>query len=356
VAALAEGHGERFPEPNRHKLASATRWLLGLLDAPSGKTPNLGPNDGANLLPLSTASFEDYRPTLQAAGRAFVGCSFFPASLGDELSLWLGLEASPPAAVPPPLHPTRLTHPEGSSWAYLRAARFTSRPGHADQLHLDLWWRGLNLTLDAGSYLYNAPPPWDNALARTAVHNTLMVNGQEQMTPAGRFLWLDWAQARVLERQEAGGRLAALTAQHNGYRRLGVFHQRAVQAQVPNEWLITDSVRRVNGKRQSAKGKIPVTVRLHWLLPDLPWELEGVALKLATPWGAVRLVVMVADGQPWQAQLARAGETLRGETPASPEQGWVAPTYGSKQPALSFAVTVQGTLPVILTSRWVLGA
>ena len=33
-----------------------------------------------------------------------------------------------------------------------------------DQLHLDLWWRGLNIAQDAGTYLYNADPPWDNPL------------------------------------------------------------------------------------------------------------------------------------------------------------------------------------------------
>ena len=88
------------------------------------------------------------------------------------------------------------------TWAYLRAARFTGRPGHADQLHLDLWWCGLNVAQDAGTYLYNAPPPWDNALARSEVHNTLVVNGLEQMTRAGRFLYLERAQARVQQARQ----------------------------------------------------------------------------------------------------------------------------------------------------------
>jgi hypothetical protein len=97
-------------------------------------------------------------------------------------------------------HPSPYTiHcPDGSSWAYLRLAHFKSRPGHADQLHLDLWWRGMNIAMDAGTFSYNNPPPWDNALSTTHVHNTITINGKDQMTRAGQFLWLDWAQAAVV--------------------------------------------------------------------------------------------------------------------------------------------------------------
>ena len=139
--------------------------------------------------------------------------------------------------------PLRLDHPRSASWAYLRLANFTSRPGHADQLHLDLWWRGYNLAQDAGTYLYNAPPPWDNALSRTKVHNTLTVDGLDQMTLAGRFLWLDWAQATLIE--QAGGNGVdhpRLTARHDGYRRLGVTHQRSVACLPEGGWLVEDSL------------------------------------------------------------------------------------------------------------------
>jgi hypothetical protein len=57
--------GQPFPERTRQRLAAATTWLLALLDPESGRLPNLGPNDGAYLLPLAAAPFADYRPTLQ---------------------------------------------------------------------------------------------------------------------------------------------------------------------------------------------------------------------------------------------------------------------------------------------------
>src|SRR5262249_52646349 len=86
--------------------------------------------------------------------------------------------------------------------AFFRCVDYLDRPGHADQLHLDLWWDGVNLACDAGTYLYNGLPPWNNSLAFTRVHNTVTLDGQDQMTRASRFLWVRWA--RGLLRYGAG--------------------------------------------------------------------------------------------------------------------------------------------------------
>ncbi len=61
------------PDPWCLTLGNATRWLLNLSDPESGRVPNLGPNDGAYILPLTVLPFADYRPVLQAASRAFLG-------------------------------------------------------------------------------------------------------------------------------------------------------------------------------------------------------------------------------------------------------------------------------------------
>jgi hypothetical protein len=51
-------------------------------------------------------------------------------------------------------------------------------------------------------------------------------------------------------------------------------------------------------------------------------------------------------------QLVRSGIGLYGKGPVSPTWGWASPTYGLKVPALSFAVTIIGELPVRLISKW----
>lgn len=319
------------------RAAAATRWLLNLVDPASGQAANLGPNDGAYILPLTVQPFGDYRPVLQAAARAFCGGSAFAGRPWDELALWLGLSDEGKLAADQGQDPIRLQ--AADSWAYLRATHFSSRPGHADQLHLDLWWRGHNLARDAGSYRYNAPPPWDNALAGTAVHNTLTINGQDQMTRAGRFLWLDWAQARVLE---AGAKRAII--EHDGFRRLGLIHRRSVDVK-GRQWTVRDEV--LGPAR-------PVTARLQWLLPDWPWTLEGGRLQLTSPEGeTIALSIKAPDAQ---FTLVRASERLAGNLDFAPILGWYSPTYDYKEPALSLIAEVSGPAPLEFTSRWELPA
>jgi len=337
-----------IPVASYARLAAATRWLLALCDPQTGRVPNLGPNDGAYIFPLTVLPFHDYRPVLSAASLAFLGAPAFEPGLWDEIGFWFSGQRSLDA------HeinysfkgPAVLRNKASDSWAYLRAAKFTNRPGHADQLHLDLWWRGHNIAQDAGTYRYSAAPPWDNALTDSAVHNTVTVAGLEQMTRAGRFLYLDWAQANILERSEH-----TMVAEHNGYRRLGLTHRRMVNAQPDGTWVVEDMLIS-NASRQSS-----CKTRLHWLLPDWEWQLDdaGLTLKVLSPHGWIMLKID-ADSQSaicnLYSSIVRAGELLFGTAPASPTRGWISPTYAEKVPALSFAINVESSLPIKILSTW----
>jgi hypothetical protein len=348
-----------FPPATLSRLQAGTSWLLALLDPLSGKLPNLGPNDGALIFPLAHSPFTDYRPALQTAARTFFGEPALPPGPWNEASLWLDLPVKDTRESIPS---SRLSHPGQSvlhgadrSWAYLRSARFTSRPGHADQLHLDLWWQGLNLAQDPGTYRYTAAPPWDNALSSTLVHNTLSIDGQEQMTRAGRFLYLDWAHASPVKRtRSADGAWERLTTSHNGYRRLGVTHQRQVTAFKNRHWLVEDVLSGGYHRAHAA--------RLHWLLPDLPWQadftFQRLHLSLTTPAGMVELNIQAEI--PLQTILVRAGELLQthavhqANEEYHPTWGWTSPSYGDKIPALALIVYFQGSLPLQITSEWIL--
>ena len=103
----------------------------------------------------------------------------------------------------------------------------------------------------------------------------------------------------------------------------------------------------------------PYEVRLHWLLPDWPWEIEGNILQIQSPYGWVKLQETVeqiqtvsGEGSQPVFQLVRAGELVYGTGPVSPTWGWVSPIFGYKLPALSFSLTVQGYVPLSITSRW----
>jgi hypothetical protein len=326
------------------KLAKASDWLLTILDPGTGRAPNLGPNDGAYILPFSILPFEDYRPALQAASLAFRQEGALPLGIWNEISLWLGL-TQPGSTRSPEAGPMRVEGKE--SWAYFRAAQFNERPGHADQLQVDLWWRGLNILQDAGTYLYTAPAPWNNALSSARVHNGVTVNNREPMTKAGRFLWLDWAQGQVLEKEnDSDGRVTRVLAEHDGYQRIGVQYRRQVETQA-NRWVITDRLTPI-GKAKK------IDARLHWLLPDWDWQIENGRLLLRSPLGMLKVDADVSVGDKYQIQLIRSGELVHGEGTAYCILGWVSPTYGVKNPALSFVLQAKGLLPITITSKFIL--
>ena len=139
--------------------------------------------------------FDDFRPVVLAADY-FFGKSESPAE-PDEMTLWFEWLAGAKPQIKiqtqenPPIESYRKIV-KGNSSAVMFAPHFSGRPGQADVLHTEIWRAGRPITLDAGTYLYNAAPPWDNALAQTKFHNTVSVFEQNQMQKAGRFLWLDW--------------------------------------------------------------------------------------------------------------------------------------------------------------------
>ena len=390
-----------FPTTTGERLAAATHWLIALVDSESGAAPNLGHNDGAYIFPLSSCSYRDYRPVVQAAAQTFLANPVFEAGLWDEMSLWLSspigdLSESAPivtdrpqcsqpiifsskeqrAQSPPliekrmsliegfssvrsdlgeglPVEPHILRMPEHHSWAYLRAARFTSRPAHADQLHVDLWWRGLNIVQDAGTYLYNANDPWDNALTSSFVHNTITIDDKEQMIRASRFLYLNWAQANIISHNKGDG-YESLSAQHDGYHKAGILHQRTLTAYREGWWEVKDELLPSN---KNTSILTPFTMRLHWLLLDGNWQIgesqDAYWITVDYPQGQVKLLCSyTTPSQPKfiQLQLVRAGELLYGSGEISPTWGWVSPHYGNKKPALSVSLKVQGELNMVLNS------
>ncbi len=344
----------------RHSnLQRATRWLISLLDPLSGCAPNLGPNDGAYIFPLTVCPFDDYRPIAQAAWLAYAARRPFQAGPWDEMALWFGVLPPPQEddwrlnfaeSLPeirrlvymrdePPISVT--ASPRGHSWAYLRTANFLSRPGHADLLHLDLWWRGLNITLDPGTYHYNAPPPWDNALTHVRFHNTITIDDADLFTRAGRFLYIDWSKVKCKWSASASNRWntwQGLMARHTAYgERFGIGHQRNVEVGRRERWKVTDTLTFVYPERRIA--------RLHWLLPDWEWEAQErdstFEIRLKSPLGWVTLEVGCSDEICPAVTLVRAGEVAWGNlADCPPTRGWFSPTYGVKEPALSLALEI----------------
>jgi asparagine synthase (glutamine-hydrolysing) len=332
---LGEVLNQPFSSALSGRVMSAVDWLYQIQDEASGRAPCYGQNDGALILPLSNCDYQDFRPVLQTGRYLFAKTRFFPSGPWNEDLLWL----FGPKALESPVIPcdrAELRSDTGGyrtlrseqGFAFLRFGSFKHRPGQADLLHVDLWWRGQNIALDPGTYSYNSPEPWNNSLGSTAYHNTVTVDGFDQVDKAGRFLWLPWANGVTrFSRRSSTGLLGYWECEHDGYRRLKspVDHRRGVLRLPDETWLVLD--------RLTSSGDH--AYRLHWLLADVSYqwvENEG-RLTLASDAGSYRVQVG-ASVSPVDYSIVRAADD-------SP-RGWRSAYYHHREPALSVAAVARG--------------
>jgi asparagine synthase (glutamine-hydrolysing) len=336
AARIAETRGEPFDANVLDRLYRSAMMLYQLQDAETGQVPCYGHNDGALVLPLNNCDYNDYRPITQAVTYLCSRTRLHSAGKWDEDLLWLfGPDA--PAARHKPLDRTDFSAEHGGyytvrspeGFTFVRCARFRHRPGQADLLHVDLWWRGLNIARDPGSYSYNAPAPWNGSLAGTAFHNTVTVDGRDQMDLVSRFLWLPWANGRVHHPPGDGGPTASYwEGSHDGYLRLPyqVTHRRCLLHFGDETWAVVDCL----------TGRTRHSYRLHWLLGDYPffWKESSGSVLLHTPAGDYS-VQTGCSGEATAPSLIRADE--------HGPRGWISPYYHDRKPALSLDRTSMGT-------------
>jgi len=316
-----------------HLITSITKsieFLAHLVEPQTGEMPAYGSNDGALVLPLNNCDFTDYRPLLQLGWYLLKGERLFEPGPWDEDVFWIcgedfhakkekrgkGLEGLGEVSFPDGgIYLLR----SANSRAVIRCTRFAARPSHADQLHVDLWMHGHNLAIDAGTYLYSGEGHWRNGLARTSVHNTVTVDGKDQMTLLSRFTWTDWSKGKVLRHEED-----IWQGEHDGYR--PVSHKRTVMALEGDRWLVIDVL----------DADEPHRYALHWLLADLPFEQGEDAVVLRLSERSYKVQVGTTDGS-GKFSLVRADPNST--------RGWRSRYYGHKEPALS--VMLETTQPQV---------
>lgn len=337
--SLAAVAGDALPGPVRARLRAAIDYLQAVVDPESGEAPNFGNNDGALILPLSEALYTDFRPTMAAARFWADKVRVAVPTSAYEASLWLfGPELFGVAAAPPPARGNLALERGGiytlhqdRSWIFAHAESFRDRPMQADELHVDLWWRGLNMARDPGTFMYYGPPELYAWFRGTRCHNTVAVDDRDQMEPGPRFLWASRAQASV--RMEG----STLFMSHDGYRRLAppVTHERRIRRLGSDMWLVVDDLRSAEPHRYS----------LHWLLPDVPFRRESPEhLVLETEAGSfhVRIVPDVASEQVLYRGGARQADGTAASSPeAALPWGWESRHYAERTPALSLVVTTK---------------
>lgn len=164
----------------------------------SGNMPNYGPNDGALLFPVTACDYSDFRPTINALSTIINGERLFEPGRYDEEILWFwdGNLSDIPIIKS---HRTTQAFKHSGIYSFRHKEGFLmtimndykSRPSHMNQMHLDLWQKGVNVFSDSGTYSYASH--LGEKLSLTGAHNTIKVENKNQMNKRGPFLVYDWA-------------------------------------------------------------------------------------------------------------------------------------------------------------------
>ena len=183
--------------------------------------------------------------------------------------------------------------------------------GHYDMLNVEIAARGKSLIIDPGRYTYSEHPPnlrhWFKG---TAAHNTVCIDGLDQVGYRRGKPKKPLPQARLIERWSAPGfDFLCGTAQSPCYE---VVHTRRIFYIADEYWIISDSL----------AGERPHRFDLRFHLAPEAWEsVRIVGNTVCTP----DLALIFSRGNSLQI-----------------EPGWFAPLYGVKQKAPVVSAVVEG--------------
>lgn len=183
-----------------------------------GNMPNYGSNDGALVFPLTSCGYEDFRPVLNTVYSQIEGKRLFLEGIYDEELYWFSDSETKIA----PIERVDSEYEESGFYTLRHHGGFImlclhdykSRPAHMDQLHIDLWHKGVNVFCDCGTYSYASE--LGRELSMTSAHNTAKVEGLEQMDKKGAFLVYNWTKREKATFKD--GYFEGTMASKKGYR------------------------------------------------------------------------------------------------------------------------------------------
>lgn len=338
---LGQAIGQPFPRPYWASLQRALRFLRSVRDR-GGHLPTVGDADDGCVFRLD-ASGMDRAAQLLALGDTVFG----PAPDTHPGVRWL-LHALP--GTRPDCDP----HEVDTGWAFPDGGYFLfgnhfgeeqeikglldcgplgylgiAAHGHADALALTLSVAGEECLIDPGTYSYWQEQKWRDYFRGTSAHNTVRIDGQDQSTSGGRFMWLRKAQAHI-DRMPSSPHEFDFRGSHDGYTRLAdpVRHMRSVRFDgASNTLTVRDEV--------SARKQHKVEQFWHFA-PELDVRLTSHGLSVR---GKRFVLQMQASGADLQLELVRGAE--------NPPLGWCSRTYESKRPCEVLRITsVSSAVPV----------
>ena len=269
VFRLAELNAEQFPSQLTDRVKKAVEFIYQLQDEKSGRVSNYGANDGAIIMPFNSCDYLDYRPVIQSGFYLFNKTKLYESGLWYEDLLWLFGREAVETDVTSVTRKDLCADSGGyytirnkDNFAMFRCHSFKDRPGHSDMLTVDLWWDGVNVLRDSGSYMYNCSEKWLRYFMGSRSHNTISVDDADQMTKGNLWNWFDWTKSEVFQIENRDN-IKIMSGQHYGFRRINesIVHKRTVYSN-DSYWIIVDDI--------TGAGKHKI---------ELNWQLAEEALK-----------------------------------------------------------------------------
>jgi len=344
---IAELNGEPLDNKVTEVMEKSLHFLLAQINEPNGMLPNYGANDGALLTPWTSCDYTDYRPLLNSLNYLIYRERLFKPGPWDEELLWFfGPEALESPIKEPvvksesfPVAGLHVLRQSPEDFVVFRCGSVIDRFGQADQLHVDIWWKGINIAQDAGSYLYNDELEFHHHFVGTSSHNTVTVDDENQMLLCRRFKFLYWTKAKLLD-FNIHKEIQEVMGEHYGFFRLKepFIHRRKVVSVNRDISVIVD---KVFGKE---KLQFAHKIRLHWLLAKFNYDQFKMknwhVIKLATPNESFCVLLMVLNDEDNQV-IQPEVESIVGMKNCP--RGWISRYYSYKEEAISLSVSVENT-------------
>jgi len=341
AARLSQLSKYPFPPCVTERLEKALHWLLAMIEPTTGRVPNYGPNDGANILPLCCCDYLDYRPVAQAVHYLLYCKRVFPPGPWDEKMLWLFGSESLESPLEPFQPVAHFAAPAGGYYVFrgtfshmlTRCHTYRDRPSHADMLHVDLWYKGENVLRDAGTYMYYCHKTWQKFFSSTAAHNCVEIDGVDQMCKGPRFLWFRWTRSKLLHfKTSSNGQISYFEGEHFGYTRLPgkVIHRRSI-CRINNTYVIIDSI----------IGNCLHDITLRWRMHPADWHRDKNIWTSNVSGQPITLKTIVPESM--SCNLVKGQENLAIE-------GWESLYYGDKTPSPTLIIKGHILLPVCMAT------
>jgi uncharacterized heparinase superfamily protein len=335
---LAQHNGHQFSAAYMERLEKMVEFVM-YLTKPDGTSPLIGDNDNGRLHRLKVwdppeREWVDFRYLLAIGSVLFRRQDFGQAAEDQwEEAIWLwgeealtfkqSLDAQQPLALQigsqafPDAGLYLLRHGDNYLAVDAGSNGQNGNGGHAhnDILSFELYTQGQTWIADPGTFVYSADYNARNFFRSTGYHNTVKVDGTEQLPFSNHELWsLKANVSPQVTLWEVGDQGVRFEAEYYAYARLPkpVIHRRSIDFDAgAKRWLVDDLL--------STEGIHIYELRFHCApgievrhVKDLSFELHGHQARQALYFTITRL----------------SGDVLQQELVV--EDGWISLSYGSR--------------------------